>query len=322
MRKIAAFAFVLILALVLTSIVLAGFFSPVSEEFRTIRIRPDGSVDPATAPIQRDGDKYYFTGNVSVSPSVQTALVVEKDNIVIDGAGYTLQGMYNGVKDVPWTVGQGPYNETEALLWTLGIDIADISRCNLTITNLNIKNFSIGLFIWTSNNTIVGNSITDNVVGIMVSESSNNIVGNYIANNEEGIFLAVNGFGCYAENMNSYHNSFVNNIQQVSGCQCVDSSETCMVYSTNAWNNDREGNYWSDYNGTDADGDGIGDTPYVIDINNQDNYPLMNPIATRQVVADFLSETAPFPVEWITAPVVSVVAVDAALFAYFKKRNH
>jgi len=37
------------------------------------------------------------------------------------------------------------------------------------------------------------------------------------------------------------------------------------------------GNYWSDYNGTDANHDGIGDTPYVIDANNADNYPLMTP---------------------------------------------
>ena len=37
-------------------------------------------------------------------------------------------------------------------------------------------------------------------------------------------------------------------------------------------------NYWSDYNCTDSDGDDIGNTPYIIDENTQDNYPLMNPV--------------------------------------------
>jgi nitrous oxidase accessory protein NosD len=36
------------------------------------------------------------------------------------------------------------------------------------------------------------------------------------------------------------------------------------------------GNYWNDYKGTDAEGDGIGDTHYSI-YSVRDDYPLMTP---------------------------------------------
>ena len=54
---------------------------------QTIYIRHDGSIDPPTAPIQRDGDIYTLTDNI-----VNQSMMVEKDNTMIDGAGYTLEG--------------------------------------------------------------------------------------------------------------------------------------------------------------------------------------------------------------------------------------
>lgn len=53
-----------------------------------VYIRADGSVYPASAPIQRNGDYYTLTDNiVSYPPYV---LTVERDNIILDGANYTL----------------------------------------------------------------------------------------------------------------------------------------------------------------------------------------------------------------------------------------
>ena len=55
-------------------------------------------------------------------------------------------------------------------------------------------------------------------------------------------------------------------------------------------NNTVEGNYWGDYAGVDNDGDGIGDTSYIIDENNQDNHPLIEQV----VISEFPS--------WIILP--------------------
>jgi len=80
-----------------------------------------------------------------------------------------------------------------------------------------------------------------------------------------------------SSNNTIYHNNFVNNTNQVYQEENFN----------NTWNEvyPSGGNYWSDYNGTDlysgpyqniTGSDGIGDTPYVIDANNIDHYPLMN----------------------------------------------
>ena len=304
MKKTATFAFVLLLLSTVTTCF--DSVSPAQVEPR-IRILPDGSLDTANVPIQRNGDVYTFTDDVCAQ------LVVDRDNIVIDGAGYILYGTYNGTRTDSWVVGQGPdqeYNDT--MPWTIGIDLATKDRHDLTIKNLNIKNFYIGTYLYTSNNIITGCAVSDNIVGILLSGDSNIITSNYIARNEQGIFFGVNTPGDEPLNIVLTHNSFVDNDVQFSGCFCEGYNTTEAVHT---WDDGKQGNYWSDYNGTDADGDGVGDTPYVIDVQNQDRYPLTELAATPPPAPSKLS------IEVLVVAVALPIIIVAAVVAYYKRKK-
>jgi parallel beta-helix repeat protein len=133
------------------------------------------------------------------------------------------------------------------------------------------------LSAYSVNNTILGNVITHNNKGIYLDKSSyNEIFNNEIASNAIGISLYDSG------NNTFYHNSFTNNTNNVEFMTYIGPQVT------NKWDNGYPdgGNYWSDYAGLDSysgswqnetGSDGVGDTPYLIDEDNRDDYPIMHP---------------------------------------------
>ncbi len=164
----------------------------------TVYIRADGNVDPDTAPITTvDNITYTFTDNI------YDEIVVERDNIVVDGAGYTLQGTGSGK----------------------GVDLT--GRRNVTIKNMEIKQFVFGIYLnhsssnsiiesdfisitfecirlyESSNNTIAANNlILNDIDGItLYGSSNNNITQNYLMSNYDGIRLYESSKNSITENI-------------------------------------------------------------------------------------------------------------------------
>lgn len=137
--------------------------------------------------------------------------------------------------------------------------------------------FNIGQgveFAYSSENNIYLNQITNCSVGIRISISQGiNATKNSIIRCGTAVSI------CGSNNI-FYRNNFFENSRQASVVdQTLFSSNIIIAYSTNnLWDNGKEGNYWSNYNGTDANGDGVGDQSYAVCENNVDRHPLMSPV--------------------------------------------
>jgi hypothetical protein len=334
--KRTALALTLILSLFPSAVAGTWFANLASaQSSEIITIKADGSVDPSTTPIQRNGDVYTLAGDIN------GYLVLARNNTVLDGAGHAVQGISG--PPVTWDISNG-YQVDSTINLTIvnavtnegGINIAVLHNsivANSTLhsgvginwhgggniisgNNVTNSNLLYGAIAFDgSNNTIIGNRITGtNGTAINIGTSYNNtIVGNHIADNKVGI-SATNIYSQGGAHDNIiYYNNFINNTKNVY-------NEVVMaVPAVSIWDNDAVGNYWSDYNGTDANNDGIGDIPYVIDENNQDNHPLMTPVNISNVIPPS-PEAIPEFSTWIILPLFMIVTLFSVSI-YGKKRK-
>ncbi|MEM3579791.1 MAG: NosD domain-containing protein [Candidatus Bathyarchaeia archaeon] len=172
----------------------------------TVYIRADGTIDPEGAPIQRNGDVYTLTDNIT---SYNDAIIIERDNILLDGAGFVIQSSPNA---------QGYYYK----------GIAIQHRRNVTICNMKIIGFGNAIYSANSSHcSYFSNKIKIADYGIHVINSHNNLISKNTIETAYCIYLEDSHFNVIDDNtlanfttydiaygivmLRSHNNSFIEN---------------------------------------------------------------------------------------------------------------
>jgi len=185
-----------------------------------------------------------------------TNITVKDLNLTCNGQGVLFARTTNSTIEnvnVSW-------NEFGIYLFESSSNIINDNVVHRSTSHSGWTGFCGGLWLESSlNNVLTNNTITRGYMGLrLIYSNSNVITENTMVYNWQGIGLTIS-----SDNF-VYHNNFINNTKQIG-----------MYKSPDIWDNGCEGNYWSAYNGSDLDGDGIGDT--YLPWGDVDNYPLMNP---------------------------------------------
>jgi len=219
-------------------------------------------IDKSITLIGEDKETTIIDGSLT-----DNCIKITTDSVIVDS--FTIKKGVLGI-NILQSSGQEIKNNLIRNNWG-GINLYKVTDSQITDNSITDSFFEGINPIQSSGNTFSGNKIFWNLYGILFTSSNDNFVfENDIKGNTRGIELVDQ-----SNNNKIYHNNFYSS-QEDNGYDDF----------SNMWDDDYPsgGNYWDDYTGSDNDGDGIGDTSYIVpgDGNNEDRYPLMNPFVPQQ----------------------------------------
>ncbi len=208
-----------------------------------------------------------------------------------------------------------------------------INADNVSVSNCDITNNQIGIIARNASELELSEIVfSGNDAGIWLYNISSSVIDHVSISNHDlfgmSIVLTSNisvSFGNFSD-MSSiamafsgsadniiHHNSFNNNVMSVRLFQSTVNTDGNVFYSNNfigetisvfdccnnSWDAGGVGNYWSDYDGVDANGDGVGDSAYEIDLVSKDDFPQMDPFDLSVVSSLSVVITSPSSMETV-----------------------
>lgn len=309
----------------------------------SLQINADGTIrdrtpSPNDETIRRDGNVYTLTRDLD-----DTAILIRASNIVFDGSNHLLSHKLGGEKGVEVSLATN-VTVKNIFVNSLGQGIGFMNSANCTVVNSTVTGGGFGILVdWSQNVVVANNSVINCSAGVgLISANNSEIFFNRVTDSRQGFYVLASTQNIANNNIikdnnvsvqlhiqygketdvssdnTFYANAFVDNKQDIGYVyESTLTKQEAENFSRNAfhWDKSMFGNFWSNYNGSDTNGDGIGNQPYVINGDNVDYYPVMSQTNLNP------SQVKNQEISTVEVSVVAVIAgsILMGIFVYYRR---